>query len=338
PNTGLLTGFPNTIGQFVVGICLEEYRNDELISTTRRDFQYNVGLCGETVSSFFSPEVVCDETLTVTLDNQSENADQFEWYFNDPVHPDSISTDISPSYSYSDTGFYTIMLIAEPQNQCVDTFMQTIEMRFPSLTANFDLDIESCSDVLTISATDLSFDTAGAPVEWFWSLALDGVIFANSTEQNPTFELTESGLVTVRLEVESSNGCGQVIERVFAANLIEEVLEAEELIICPGDQVQLNPIANPDYVYQWMPPEGLDFPDRPNPLASPTTTTTYSVLIADSVGLCEVERSVTVVVQEAITLTMPADTIICSRQFLLEAQSPQATSYLWATDPDYINV
>ena len=51
--TGFLTGLPNTIGQFVVGICIEEYRDGELISTTRRDFQYNVGVCGKAVFCFF---------------------------------------------------------------------------------------------------------------------------------------------------------------------------------------------------------------------------------------------------------------------------------------------
>ena len=58
--TGLLTGIPNTVGQFVVGICVEEYRNGSIISTTRRDFQFNVGICGQTVSSFFAPEIQCD--------------------------------------------------------------------------------------------------------------------------------------------------------------------------------------------------------------------------------------------------------------------------------------
>ncbi|MDH3651128.1 MAG: hypothetical protein OEQ53_15690, partial [Saprospiraceae bacterium] len=43
--TGRLTATPNTIGQFLVGICVEEYRNGQLIGSTRRDFEYNVLDC-----------------------------------------------------------------------------------------------------------------------------------------------------------------------------------------------------------------------------------------------------------------------------------------------------
>ena len=69
-HTGLLTGLPNTIGQFVVGICIEEYRNGVLISTTRRDFQYNVGVCGQAAAAFFTPDVQCGN-FTVQVQNQS---------------------------------------------------------------------------------------------------------------------------------------------------------------------------------------------------------------------------------------------------------------------------
>ncbi len=47
PITGVLTGTPNTIGQFVVGVRVKEYRNGVYISQTLRDFQFNVLNCPE---------------------------------------------------------------------------------------------------------------------------------------------------------------------------------------------------------------------------------------------------------------------------------------------------
>jgi len=45
PNTGLLTGIPTILGQFVLGIRVQEYRNGVYISETLRDFQFNVLNC-----------------------------------------------------------------------------------------------------------------------------------------------------------------------------------------------------------------------------------------------------------------------------------------------------
>lgn len=44
--TGEVMGLTNTIiGQFLIGVCIEEYRNGVLLSTTRREIQLNVGDC-----------------------------------------------------------------------------------------------------------------------------------------------------------------------------------------------------------------------------------------------------------------------------------------------------
>ena len=43
--TGLLTCTPTAVGQFAIGICVQEFRNGTLLSTVTRDFQFNVTIC-----------------------------------------------------------------------------------------------------------------------------------------------------------------------------------------------------------------------------------------------------------------------------------------------------
>ncbi len=340
PNTGLLTGLPNTIGQFVVGICLEEYREDAIISTTRRDFQYNVGICGETVSAFFTPDVICNESLTVNLQNESSSADQFIWYFNDPANPDFFETTEDVTYSYSDTGTYQIMLIAEPGNPCVDTFWKEVTFRYPSLTPNFEFEFGECSDSLTIIANDFSIDSISNPQNWNWELfdMIADTLVAEADIKNPIFYVSASTSYELTLVIESENGCTQTISQTFPVQLVDEDLETDSILICPGSSVSLNPAFLGGYQYIWSPAESLDNANKANPEASPLETTTYSVIISDSTGTCKVERAITVSVPEEIELTLPDDQTTCETNFQLTAISPQGFEYLWATDDNFSTV
>lgn len=65
---------------------------------------------------------------------------------------------------------------------------------------------------------------------------------------------------------------------------------------------------NPVYQvqYQWSPAEGLSCIDCPDPVASPSTTTTYTLVISDTYG-CSIEDQITVEVNQSID----APTVIC---------------------------
>jgi gliding motility-associated-like protein len=127
PFTGFMTGVPNTIGNFVVGVCVDEFRAGALLSTTRRDFQYNVADCGEPNAAFFLPEVLCD-TLQVSFLNQSSNSDTFQWFFDWENDLSQQSSDFAPIHIYPDTGTYLVALIAAPGLPCADTFFQVVQV------------------------------------------------------------------------------------------------------------------------------------------------------------------------------------------------------------------
>jgi len=141
PNTGLLTGTPTQLGQYVVGVCVEEYRNGTLLSVNKRDFQFNVVSCVYNVTSqFTSPliEVDPDEDycngLEVVFINQSQNATSFYWDFGVPNVDNDISTLAEPVFTYPDTGTYTIMLVANPDLPCADTSYSTIRLHRELIT------------------------------------------------------------------------------------------------------------------------------------------------------------------------------------------------------------
>ena len=264
--TGLLTGIPNTVGQFVVGICAEEYRDGELISTSRRDFQYNVGICGQTTAAFFAPEIQCDG-LDVQMLNQSEGAENFLWIFGDLAAPLGTSTAINPSFSFPSTGTYSISLIAAPGQFCTDTFTQQIQLLPLSLQAAFSLDTLTCGDSLVIQLNDLSIDTLSEISSWEWTL--NGEVF--STLQNPMLTITSPGSYQIGLLLTAANECqNATFESLQSVSFIQETLPNDTLRICPGTGVFLNPVFLNSYSYSWTPAAALNDASAPNPFASPS--------------------------------------------------------------------
>ncbi|MGB1217739.1 MAG: PKD domain-containing protein, partial [Saprospiraceae bacterium] len=260
PNTGLLTGTPNTIGQFVVGVCVEEYRDGILISTTKRDFQYNTGICGEAISSFFAPEVDCDG-FSVDFTNQSDNATEFYWNFGDPNTTSDVSILSNPSYVYPDTGLYEIMLIADPNDLCSDTTYTTVSVQYPSLFVDFDMEIiDGCIFPAEIIFTDITYDTISTPVEWEW-LFSDGTV---SNEQNPVWIITDGGNYTATLTVTSENGCQFSTVEALTVEVLNLNL-TDTTVICQGEEVQLNVNSDLLYTYTWTPDSNIDDVNIPSP-------------------------------------------------------------------------
>lgn len=114
PITGILTGTAEQMGVFVIGVCVHEYRNGVLISTTSRDFQFNVVNCERAVVAAANSIVTNCNSYTVTFTNNSTGGVNYFWNFGDPtVTTDTITTtNTTVTYTYPGAGTYNVMLIA----------------------------------------------------------------------------------------------------------------------------------------------------------------------------------------------------------------------------------
>ena len=171
--TGLLTGFPQIQGQFVVGVCVEEYRNGELLSTVRRDFQYNVTMCIETIADFDAPDAQCDN-LTVEFENESIAAEDYLWFFQKDGQNFGVSTAESPTFNFPDTGTYEITLIANPGLYCADTISKQVFLQYNSIEADYEIITYDCEDSSVVSIQNMTTDPVSPIVTYDWILVLDG--------------------------------------------------------------------------------------------------------------------------------------------------------------------
>ena len=281
PNTGLLDGLPSVIGQFVVGVCVEEYRNGIFISETRRDFQYNVGECGIVEAIIGNANTLCDN-LTADFINNSTNATTFEWDFGDPTTTNDISSEFEPSYTYPDTGVYNVVLTVEVGNECEDVLNFPLYVKNITAVASFNAVTFECEngDIIvavedTSDDNDPRYDING----WNWSLS-DG---QTSTEQHPVFVVLNNGQnITITLEVDSEDTCSDAVSQTFSPSDNNLGSLTSPSTICDGQSVQLYPdflSLNPNLTYSWSPGTNLSSTVIANPTASPTTSTTYTLTV-----------------------------------------------------------
>ena len=147
PLTGVITGTPTQPGQYAIGICVSEYRDGVLLSTTVRDFQFNVTLCDPNIQSVVAQQTPAQLCIgeTITLDNNSVNGSSYAWDFGVPGTSTDVSTAFEPTFTWPTPGDYEVTLIVNPGWPCADTSTAMYQVYEP-LEPVIAVDGFSCDD------------------------------------------------------------------------------------------------------------------------------------------------------------------------------------------------
>ncbi|MFQ5584853.1 MAG: L-type lectin-domain containing protein [Calditrichia bacterium] len=105
----------------------------------------------------------------------------------------------------------------------------------------------------------------------------------------------------------------------------------QDVTLCPGGEIDLfSPVQG--ITYTWSPPAGLNETDIPNPVASPDTTTTYTVIITDECGELLTDDITIFVEGTPIDIDFGSeDTVLCEGTTLVLDAFHAGSTYNWST-------
>ncbi|MEO8588383.1 MAG: PKD domain-containing protein, partial [Flavobacteriales bacterium] len=117
--------------------------------------------------------------------------------------------------------------------------------------------------------------------DYFWDF---GDNSPTSTEEEPSHTYTTEGVFTVTMILTDSSTCVQADTASITITTVPPPVADADTVdpICPGASAQLH--ASGGDSYQWFPATGLDDPNSADPIATPATSTTYSVIVTATCG------------------------------------------------------
>ncbi len=209
---GIISGTPDVIGQFVVSVCVYEYRNGVLLSVLKRDFQFNVAHCDGIIearlqgASQLTPDRF-DITLCGSMVYQVLNASIDQRYINEILwtyeNGGLIDSFIgwAPYIKFKEGGLHNGKFIINPYTNCGDTGYFKINV-IPDLTSQFTAVYDSCK-AGPVQFMDQSSSAYSTITNWNWSVG-DGI---TAFTQNPEIQYLKPGTYPVLLNIKDNFGC-----------------------------------------------------------------------------------------------------------------------------------
>ncbi len=286
PNTGFITGSANTTGQFVVGICVSEYENGVLLSKVRRDYQFNITSCisnvvADMLTQIEKPSLLCTGK-TMSFQAQTSGAISYLWDFGDTTTTLDSSSSPSPSYTYSDTGLYTVMLVINPGLVCTDTVFEVFNI-YDEPDYLIKYSGESCFE-----AQNLLFYAEGStPIDasFEWNFGNLSNTFGATGDSVPSVSWSIPGDYTVQMIVSSLLCPDTVYDTISVVQWSVNIDAGNDTSIVRNDTAYLDVTFGS--FYEWFSDKPVYFnnPRRQDPQSwQYEDSTTYFAIVTDELG------------------------------------------------------
>jgi gliding motility-associated-like protein len=310
PRTGLISGVaPAVPGQYVLCVCVGEYRNGILIGRTRKELHVEVGDCSPLKAQLNPRPAFCKSGLQVDFQNDAAGnpaGSEYLWDFGDPSTGIlNNATTATASHTFSAAGTYSVKLRVSMAGTCTDSSVTTIRVYpgfYPGFTSTGNCFLNP------FQFTDTTHANYGNVSSWSWNFGDASTLADTSHLNTPNWTYPSGGPRTVTLIVGSDVGCVDTIQKLISIDDKPALtLGFRDTLICQYDTLTLN--ASGVGLINWTPPTNIIGANTGNPRVFPMTTTWYYAHLTNS-G-CTNTDSVRVRVTDGVYITPMNDTTIC---------------------------
>ena len=193
------------------------------------------------------------------------------WEFGDGI----LDTNANPSHTYTTYGTHDVTLTTTNEFGCTDSATLNNSVTIWSLpSASFIADDSSGCTPLIINFENTSTTPFSPIIYYEWSMG-DGTSYT-SPNITHTYLQPDTNFI-INMIVSTGVGCNDTA--ILNISTIQPPLaeSGPDDFICYDESIELN--ATGGTYYQWTPSSSLDDPNSPRPIASPTTTTIYTVAV-----------------------------------------------------------
>ncbi len=276
---------------------------------------------GPTGTFTYSPTNGC-KPLTVNFTATAMNTQAFIWDLNNGV---TVNTTVPTlNYTYTSAGVFLPKLLLSDGNSCIVPIIGIDTIKVGEIKGDFTITGNQQCGSGTVLFKDTVLNSVSPVQSISWTFGDGGT----SSIHNPTHFYSSPGTYVVKMILTSQLGCKDTVTKNVVIKTKPTVNAGPDQSFCIGQSTSVQLQATGAATYVWSPTATLSCTTCNNPLATPTSNTTYTA-IGTLVNGCSDTDQVAVIFNPLPTVTASPNQTICNGAFA-QLNATGATTYTWA--------